>query len=93
MVSNRRFTQPKFGKMCGIKKVQNPDLGCYLLWLEKAKEMRKAGFEVQVSDLLERFAAKEDHSAGYDLADYFIRPEPDFGWALNDKGYPLFWDH
>ena len=70
-----------------------PDLGCYLLWLEKAKEMGKAGFEVQVSDLLERFAVKEDHVAGYDLADYFIRPDKGYGWALSDKGYPLLWDH
>jgi hypothetical protein len=83
-------------KCAGFKKHQirlYPDLGCYLHWLQKAKEMEKAGFEVHVSDLLERSATKKDFAAGYDLADYFIRPDPDFGWAINDKGYPYFWDY
>ncbi len=28
----------------------------------------------------------------YDLADYLVKRDPKYGCALNDEGYPLFWD-
>ena len=51
-----------------------PDLGGFSTWQKKADELKKAGFVVSISDLLERYAQPEDISAGFDLADYFIRP-------------------
>ena len=61
-------------------------------WQKKADELKKAGFEVSISDLLERYAQPEDINAGFDLADYFIRRDLEFGWAINEEGYPVFWD-
>ena len=55
-------------------------------------ELKKAGFEVSISDLLERYAQPEDVSAGFDLADYFIRRDLEFRWAMKEEGCPVFWD-
>jgi len=53
-----------------------PNLGGFLAWQKRVKELKKAGFEVCVSGLLERYAQPEDASVGFDLADYFIRRAP-----------------
>lgn len=42
-------------------------------WSAKADELRKAGFQVSVSDLLERRASADERDAGADLADYLLR--------------------
>lgn len=42
-------------------------------WSEKADELRKAGFHVEVSTLLERGATADEREAGADLADYLLR--------------------
>lgn len=42
-------------------------------WSAKADELRKAGFQVSVSDLLERRASADEREAGADLADYLLR--------------------
>jgi hypothetical protein len=42
-------------------------------WSAKADELRKAGFQVAVSDLLERRASADEREAGADLADYLLR--------------------
>lgn len=42
-------------------------------WSAKADELRKAGFQVAVSDLLERRASTDEREAGADLADYLLR--------------------
>ena len=69
-----------------------PDLGGFPTWQKKADELKKAGFEISISDLLERYAQPEDISAGFDLADYIIRRDLEFGWAIKEEGYPVFWD-
>lgn len=83
-------------EICAVLKKREirlyPDLGCFSHWSKAADEMRMAGFNVQVSDLLESKAGNADRLAGFDLADYFIRPDLDFGWALTEENYPLFWD-
>ena len=69
-----------------------PNLGFFPTRQKKADELKKAGFEVSISDLLERYAQPEDISAGFDLADYFIRWDLEFGWAIKEEGYPVFRD-
>lgn len=32
------------------------------------------------------------YKAGFDLADYFIRRDEAFGWAMKEEEYPVFWD-
>ena len=49
-----------------------PDLGAFDKWSAKAQGLSAAGFDVAVSDLLERSAAETDRAAGFDIADYFI---------------------
>jgi len=61
-------------------------------WQKKSDELKKTGFEVSISDLLERYAQPEDISAGFGLADYFIRRYLEFGWAMKEEGYPVFCD-
>jgi len=34
------------------------------------------------------FAEKQ----GFDIADYFVKRDNVFGWALSENDYPLFWD-
>lgn len=42
-------------------------------WSAKADELRKVGFQVVVSDLLESRASADEREAGADLADYLLR--------------------
>lgn len=70
-----------------------PDLGCYRLWMKKMIKMQKEGFHMSISGLLEKHATAKDRAEGLDLADFFIRRDPAWGWALAEAGYPLFWDH
>lgn len=46
-----------------------PDLGAYKIWKEKAANLSKNGYDIEVSDLLER---KGKGKQGLDIADYFI---------------------
>lgn len=68
-----------------------PDLNCFDLWEEKAVYLRDIGFKVRTSTLLERYATDQDRRNGLDLADFFIRTDKS-GLAVNDIGYPIFWD-
>jgi hypothetical protein len=49
-----------------------PDADAFEQWSEKADELRRAGFRVSVSDLIERRASDEEKENGFDLADYLI---------------------
>ena len=53
--------------------VMFPDIDAYDYWREKAEEMRKAGVNVVVSDLLEKSATEEERAKKIDLADLLIR--------------------
>jgi predicted RNA-binding Zn-ribbon protein involved in translation (DUF1610 family) len=70
-----------------------PDVDCYEKWFIKAETLRDSGYQIEVSDFLEKHATKKDRANGLDLADFFIKRDPDIGWAMAEGGYPLFWDY
>lgn len=89
-----RWTSYEVGKvLIGRKVILYPDLGCFEDWQQKGKELSRYGCHVSVSDLLERNATPNDKNRGLDLADFYIRQDSKFGWALKDNAYPLFWDY
>jgi len=77
--------------LSGHKITLFPDLKVYDRWNGFAKSLA-ASCKIKVSDLLENNATAEQRTNGLDLADYLIKRDKDFGWALSDDGYPLFWD-
>jgi hypothetical protein len=81
---------------CDILKGRNvifhPDIGAYEKWNSKVKEF-SASENFTVSKLLEENADIYNLKNGSDIADYFIQNrDKDFGWVINNYGYPLFWD-
>ena len=56
--------------------------GCQLRQA-KANELRRIGYDVRVSDELEKLATDDERRAGLDLADVLLREWP---------GYPPSWD-
>ncbi|GAB3949537.1 hypothetical protein GCM10028805_25940 [Spirosoma harenae] len=64
-----------------------PDLSIngrdYAYWKGKADGLRQQGFNVIISDWLEKLATDEERKKGFDLADYLLEQ-----W----KGYPPIWD-
>lgn len=57
-----------------------PDLGIdglngspYTIWKKKSIEFKKAGFDINISDLLENNCSENDKFKGYDIADYFLK--------------------
>ncbi len=81
-----------FERLAGRKIILYPDLGCFELWSEKMKELKLIGFQIRISDLLEKNTSEEQQKDGLDCADFFIQRDDCRGWALTDQGYPLFWD-
>ena len=57
--------------------------GCLDNWQAKADELCRLGYDVQVSDALEKLATDDERRAGLDLADVLLREWP---------GYPPNWD-
>ncbi|MBL7854843.1 MAG: hypothetical protein JNL17_10625 [Cyclobacteriaceae bacterium] len=72
-----------------------PDLGAFSKWAEKAEAFQRIGFNVHVSDILEKasFVSNDDRIRGFDLADYLPRTgKPPYNEALDillDKYPPL----
>ena len=60
-----------------------PDAGALGKWQLKSAELRGLGFNVQVSDKLEKMLTPAEHEAGHDLADVLLNDWP---------GYPPSWD-
>lgn len=88
------LTREKLMPLAGRKIALFPDLGAYDRWLARAVEIQKAlPCQMAVSDLLETRARDADKANGLDLADYLVKQDVQFGWALIDEGYPLFWDN
>lgn len=81
-----------FKVLQGRKIILFPDLGCYGKWKDKAKKLSANSLTLTVSKLIERYATDSERKAGWDVADYFIRRDRQSGWAMNEDGYPLFWD-
>jgi hypothetical protein len=70
-----------------------PDLGCQESWEKMATEIaRDIPCKIVVSDFLEEKASPEDKMNGLDLADFLVIRDEKFGWALNERRYPMFWD-
>lgn len=76
----------KWGPLEGRRVVLFPDADApdpntgkspYTQWSERAERLRKLGYNVTVSDLLERDATPEDRAAKYDLADFLLKWEPE----------------
>lgn len=49
-----------------------PDAGCFQAWVQKAAILQQAGFNIRVSDIVERNATETDLKKGWDIADYFL---------------------
>lgn len=89
-----RWTDPC---VCSALKGRNiilfPDLGATDAWREKADALRKAiSCRVSVSDLLETIATETQQADGWDLADFLVKKDGSYGWAVTDEGYPVMWD-
>lgn len=87
------WTDPiTFSIFKGREVILYPDLGMYDEWNKKATALIQQGYQIRTSDFLEKLASDNDKQKGYDLADYFIKRDSHFGWAMNEHNYPLFWD-
>ncbi|GAB3341523.1 DUF6371 domain-containing protein [Larkinella ripae] len=83
----------KFQALEGRDIVLWPDLNAYDKWEAKAQAIeQEVNCNLQISKLLEERASDQDRQKGYDIADYLVRRDADYGWALSDEEYPLFWD-
>ncbi|GAB3501037.1 hypothetical protein GCM10027341_27260 [Spirosoma knui] len=74
----RSYLQPnRLNPLRGRNILLFPDLSQngkdYAFWQEKAKLFQQEGFNVHVSDFLERRATDEDRISGLDLADFLLR--------------------
>jgi hypothetical protein len=76
--------------LSGHTKTLFPDLNVYDKWNGFAKSL-EAVYKIKVSNLLETKTTAEQKTNGLDLADYLIKRDKEFGWALSDNDYPLFW--
>jgi hypothetical protein len=77
------LTPERLAPLRGRRLVLFPDAGALDKWQARAVELRRLGFEVQLSEELERLATEEERAAGLDLADVLLREWP---------GYPPNWD-
>lgn len=79
--------------LSGKKVLLVPDLKAYHKWQEEAHKIKaEVSCQIIVSDLLEKNATAADREKGLDLADYLIKRDSEYGWALSANDYPLFWD-
>jgi Domain of unknown function (DUF6371) len=70
-----------------------PDLNCLENWETKADEIQQiVPCNIKVSTFLEKNASKNEKEAGLDIADFLIRRDEKYGWALSEYDYPLFWN-
>lgn len=60
-----------------------PDAGAFGKWRQKADSLCRLGYNIQVSELLEKQVTPTEHAAGLDLGDFLLRE-----W----RGYPPSWD-
>jgi hypothetical protein len=77
------LTPDRLTPLRGRRLVLFPDAGALDKWQAKATELRRLGFDVLVSDELEKLATEEQRRAGLDLADVLLNEWP---------GYPPSWD-
>ncbi|MBU6120007.1 DUF6371 domain-containing protein [Hymenobacter siberiensis] len=77
------LTPDRMEPLRGRRIVLYPDAGCLDKWQAKADELRRLGYDVRVSDELEKLATDDERRAGLDLADVLLNEWP---------GYPPSWD-
>jgi len=81
-LSTGSLTGLKIKKMDALKDrkiILYPDLGIsknnitpYQFWSKRCEEFKALGFDISISDLLEKKATEEQRKSGFDIADYFI---------------------
>lgn len=60
-------------------------------WLTRADELRLQGFDLTVSDYLEKLASQEDRAQGLDLADYLLSSSEDsHPYLIKPDGEKIF---
>ena len=57
----------------------------YQAWVAKAAELRRLGFDIQVSDVLETITTEQQKAAGIDLADIILEQWPGYPPSWNEK--------
>jgi hypothetical protein len=77
------LTEERLRPLKGRKIVLYPDAGAFDNWSLKAADLRRLGYQMEVSDLLEKNVTPAEHRAGIDIADILMREYP---------GYPPNWD-
>ena len=77
------LTPDRMEPLRGRRIVLYPDAGCLYKWQAKADELRRLGYDVRVSDELEKLATDDERRAGLDLGDVLLKEWP---------GYPPSWD-
>jgi hypothetical protein len=80
--------------LSGKKVLLVPDLKAYHTWREQADKIKaQESCQIIVSDILEKNASPEEKEKELDLADYLIKRDEAYGWALSANEYPLLWDY
>lgn len=74
------LTRSKIEVLKNRKIILYPDLGIehgnyspYTLWKSRCEEFQKLGFDINISDLLEKNCTEEERKLGLDIADYFLQ--------------------
>lgn len=63
--------------LSGRQVILYPDLGATEKWRQKLPLMKSLGIEASIFNFMDDVADDTDKSAGYDIADYLLRIEPD----------------
>jgi Domain of unknown function (DUF6371) len=83
----------KFKVLIGRRVFLFPDIGGYDMWKDKSLEIGKSlTTTITVSNYLEIECNNINKEKGHDLADFLIKRDDKFGWALSSHNYPQFWD-
>ena len=64
-----------------------PDAGAFDNWSRKGTDLRRLGYDITVSDLLEKVVTPAEQEAGLDLGDILWREWPGYPPSLNAKQY------
>jgi len=70
------LTRDRCSVLSGRKVILFPDLGGYVKWAERAKQMQDVA-DFMISDLLEKVGSQKDREHGLDLRDYITMFPPD----------------
>ncbi|MBJ6111780.1 hypothetical protein JAO73_22360 [Hymenobacter sp. BT523] len=78
------LTAERLEPLQGRRVVLFPDAGAFDKWNHKAEGLRRLGFDITVSDGLEKLATPAEREAGLDLADIILRQAPALEHADNE---------